>query len=97
MDRQPASDAWEIAKSHPLIVNFDYDELLILSKTYYQQESTFEPADKMTELFFSPDFNAMDNAETNLEILRNRMKEVVGREYQLLEYYKQAAQTLTQN
>ena len=31
MRRMPSSDAWDIAKSHPLIVNLDYDELLILS------------------------------------------------------------------
>ncbi len=31
MGDAPAGDAWDIAKSHPLIVHFDYDALLILS------------------------------------------------------------------
>ena len=28
MGETPANDAWEIAKSHPLIVNFEYDGLV---------------------------------------------------------------------
>lgn len=94
MRRMPSSDAWDIAKAHPLIVNFDYDELLILSKIYKQQEVTFEPTEKISEIFFSADFNAREHAALNLTNLNNLMQEVVGRERNLLGYYNEAAEIL---
>ncbi|MEM9328459.1 MAG: hypothetical protein AAGA85_22515 [Bacteroidota bacterium] len=90
MGRMPSSDAWDIAKAHPLIVNFDYDQLLILSKIYNQQQSTFEPTDQLIEMFFSPDFNSSEKARPNLEQFRMRMQEIVGREMQLLNYFIEA-------
>lgn len=90
MGRMPSSDAWDIAKSHPLIVNFDYDELLILSKIYNQQKSTFGSVDKISEVFFSPDFNTRENAKFNLQKISNLMQEIVSREMQLIEYYNEA-------
>lgn len=32
MSEMPSNDAWDIAKSHPLVVNFDYNELLVLTE-----------------------------------------------------------------
>ena len=90
MTRMPSSDAWDIAKSHPLIVNLDYDELLILSKIYNQQAITFEPVDEIIDLFFSPDFNSRENAKWNLQSFANLMQEVAGREEALMNYYKEA-------
>ncbi len=90
MSTMPTDDAWDIAKSHPLIVNLDYHELLILSKIYNQQKSTFEPTEKISDLFFSPDFNAADQAQDNLLTFNNRMQEVASREQQLLEYFAEA-------
>lgn len=90
MSRMPSSDAWDIAKAHPLIVNLDYDELLILSKIYKQQESTFEPTDDISEIFYSPDFNAREKAKSNLQSVNNRMREVASREKTLISYYKEA-------
>lgn len=94
MSRMPSSDAWDIAKSHPLIVNIDYDELLILSKIYNQQKSTFEPAAKLSEIFYSPDFNTKENAKSNLQKFNGRMQEIVGREMQLINYYNEAEKVL---
>ena len=90
MRRFPSSDAWDIAKSHPLIVNIDYEELLILSKIYNQQKSTFEPADAIAEIFFSSDFNSRENAKLNLERFNTLMQEVASREKDLINYYKEA-------
>lgn len=90
MRRMPSSDAWDIAKSHPLIVNIDYDELLILSKIYNQQQSTFEPTDEISDIFFSPDFNSRESAKSNLQNFSNLMQEVVSRETQLIYYFKEA-------
>ena len=94
MGRMPSGDAWDIAKSHPLIVNIDYDELLILSKIYNQQKSTFEPAERISEVFFSPDFNARENARYNLQKLNNLMQEIVSREMQLINYFNEAEEIL---
>ena len=66
MSDMPANDAWDIAKSHPLIVNFEYDELLMLSKIYKQQETTYESFPKMIELLLSPDLNDKVHAKSNL-------------------------------
>lgn len=88
--RYPASDAWDIAKSHPLIVNFDYDEMVILSKIYNQQKSTFEPGDEMFEILNSKDVNTEKNAKSNLKSILKRMHELVAREKQLMHYYSKA-------
>lgn len=90
MRRMPSSDAWDIAKSHPLIVNLDYDELLILSKVYNQQESTFELTDEISDIFFSPDFNSQEKAKSNLQSLNNLMQEISSREEALINYFKEA-------
>ena len=94
MSRSPSNDAWDIAKSHPLVVHFDYEELLILSKIYNQQALTYEPVPKIIELLLSPDFNAKEKAKLNLHAFKNRIWEVVSRERQLLNYFKAAEKTL---
>lgn len=92
MSAMPSSDAWDIAKAHPLIVNFDYDELLILSRIYNQQEITFEPVGKIFEVFYSPDFNTSTHAQANLQQFNNRMQEIASREAQLISFYNAAAE-----
>ncbi|MEN1786209.1 MAG: hypothetical protein AAGF77_13895 [Bacteroidota bacterium] len=94
MGRKPANDAWDIAKSHPLIVNINYDKYLILSRIYSQQELTFEPAPKAFELFNSKDVNSEENAATNLGLIADNLHELVAREKELMYYYKQAAEIL---
>jgi len=90
MSRFPASDAWDIAKSHPLIVNIDYDKWAILSKIYNQQEITFEPAFEMIKLLESKDVNIEKYAKSNLETMSNHIRELAAREKQLMYYYKKA-------
>ena len=94
MGRSPVNDAWDIAKSHPLIVNIDYDKLLILSKVYNQQELTFEPMYELFELFNSKDVNVEQDAKANLELISNRIWDLVAREEQLMSYYKSAEEIL---
>jgi len=90
MSDMPANDTWDIAKSHPLIVNFEYDELLILSKIYKQQETTYESFPKMIELLLSPDLNAKEHARSNMLLFKNQLQDIASRELQLLDYYNQA-------
>ncbi|MEN0005242.1 MAG: hypothetical protein AAF798_13905 [Bacteroidota bacterium] len=90
MGDTPSDDAWDIAKSHPLIVYFDYDKLLILSKIYKQQAGTYKPVPKMIELFLSADFNAESQAASNLQTFKNQMREIYSREMQLMHYMKKA-------
>ncbi|MEO0471248.1 MAG: hypothetical protein AAF206_16585 [Bacteroidota bacterium] len=80
----PTNDAWEIAKSHPLIVNVDYDKLLILSRIYSQQENTFEPGFKMFDVLNSKGINKKEEAKSNLALLSGHMKELIAREKDLL-------------
>ena len=94
MGSSPSNDAWDIAKSHPLVVHFDYEELLILSKIYNQQASTYTPVPKIIELFLSADFNSKENAKPNLQTFKNRMQEVVSREIQLMSYFAEAEKIL---
>lgn len=94
MGRMPSSDGWDIAKSHPLTVNIEYEKLLILSKIYNQQATTFEPGMQMFELLNSKDVNREKDTETNLELITNHMRELVAREEQLLFYYKEAESIL---
>lgn len=88
--RFPASDAWDIAKSHPLVVNIDYNKLLILSRIYNQQEITFEPMQKMFDLLNSKNVNEEKDAKSNLAIISSRVRELVAREKQLMHYYEKA-------
>ncbi|MFK7833524.1 MAG: hypothetical protein AB8B52_09620 [Winogradskyella sp.] len=90
MSDVPSNDAWDIAKSHPLIVNMDYDKLLILSKIYNQQKFTYESISEIIELMISPEFNSKDQAKQNVQLFRDKLNEVYGREIQLLNYYDQA-------
>ena len=90
MGRMPTNDAWDIAKSHPLIVHFDYDKVLLLSKIYNQQVSTFEPVAKIPEAIFSPNLKSKEEARQNLHTFHNRMREIYAREKQMLEYYDEA-------
>ncbi len=92
--RFPASDAWDIAKAHPLIANFDYDKLLILSKIYKQQKSTFENMQERFGIFSSKKLNQKEDAKSNLEFIRDSLRELVARENQLLQYYKEAEEIL---
>ena len=94
MGSSPAKDAWDIAKSHPLIVHFDYEELLILSKIYHQQGTTYGPVPKIIELFLSADFNSREKAKSNLQTFRNGMREVVSREIQLMDHFREAEKIL---
>lgn len=94
MGRSPASDAWEIAKAHPLMVNIDYNTLLALSRVYNQQSMTFEPGYELFEMFFEKDINSPEEARSNLELMSIRMSELVAREVQLLEYYGAAEEIL---
>lgn len=94
MSELPSSDAWEIAKSHPLIVNFEYDALLILSKLYNQQKSSFENVTKLVELLLSPEINDRATAQKNLQLLKNILGDISNREIQLLNYYNEAEKIL---
>lgn len=90
MRETPANDAWDIAKSHPLIVNFEYDELLILSKIYKQQKATYESFPKMIESLLSPDLNTKENARRNLQLFKNQLQDITSRELKLISHYNQA-------
>jgi len=94
MGRMPVIDAWEIAKSHPLIVSIDYDKYLALSRIYNQQKVTFENVSGMFEIFEGKDVNARENAQSNLELISNRFRNFVSMEEQLMVYYKDAEETL---
>ena len=94
MGSTPSNDAWDIAKSHPLIVHFDYDQLLALTRVYHQQQMTYEPTNRVIELLLSADFNDPVSAERNLMEFRNRMREIESRERQLMGYYVQAMRVL---
>ncbi|GAA0871617.1 hypothetical protein GCM10009117_07630 [Gangjinia marincola] len=90
MSDMPSNDAWDIAKSHPLIVNMDYDKLFILSKIYNQQRFTYESIPALINLIVSSEFNAREHAKRNLELLRDKLEETYGREVQLVQYYELA-------
>lgn len=90
----PSNDAWDIAKSHPLIVHFDYEDLLILSRIYNQQKITYNSVPKIIDLFLSADFNSKEKAETNLKLFKNLLREIVARETQLLRFFKEAEEKL---
>ncbi len=94
MTEMPSNDAWDIAKSHPLIVNVDYDKLLALSRIYSQQKNTFEPGKDMFNLFNSKDVNTEKDAKLNLRLMVNHISELVAREMQLMEYYNEAKEPL---
>ena len=94
MSDMPAADTWDIAKSHPIIVNFDYDELLALSKVYNQQKITYESIPKLIELMLSTEFNSKDNAKQNLVLFKDKLADIYGREMQLINYYDSANEVL---
>ncbi|HAA15758.1 MAG TPA: hypothetical protein DCE41_30240 [Cytophagales bacterium] len=94
MGRTPAHDAWDIAKAHPLIVHFDYNDLLLLSKVYNQQIMTYSAIPELVDHLLSADFNAQDRAKENLGEFRNRLRETVSREMQLMEYFAEAESLL---
>ncbi len=94
MGSSPSNDAWDIAKSHPLIVHFDYEDLLILSKIYNQQIMAYSSVPKVVEILLSADFNAAEKAKTNLRAFTNLMREIVSRENQLLDYIAQSEKIL---
>ncbi len=85
----PSSDAWDIAKAHPLIVNMDYDKLLILSKIYNQQKNTYESVPELVDLMLSTEFNSKEQVNKNLQLFQDRLNEIYVRELQLIEYYEQ--------
>jgi len=94
MSETPKNDAWDIAKSHPLIVNIDYDELLALSRVYKQQEYTFEPIPSLVNLLISPDFNKKEYAQSNLQLFKEQLSDIADRETQLINYYNEANRLL---
>ncbi|MFK7971305.1 MAG: hypothetical protein AB8F95_13100 [Bacteroidia bacterium] len=89
MGRMPTSDGWEIAKSHPLIVKIDYDKYAVLSRIYTQQGLTFDPGMEMFDLYNSRDINKEADAQSNLRLMSDRFRELVSRENQLLDFYKE--------
>ncbi|MEM1093808.1 MAG: hypothetical protein AAGJ10_04320 [Bacteroidota bacterium] len=94
MGRTPTSDAWDIAKSHPLTVNIDYHKLIALSRVYNQQASTLEPMFDMFDLYNSSSVNAEVEAAANLKLMAERLRELVKREEQLMYYFAHADTTL---
>jgi len=86
----PSNTAWDIAKSHPLIVNMDYDQLFILSKLYDQQEITYSSMPELIDLMLSTEFNSKGQAYQNIQLFNNKLKEIHSREVQLINYYEQA-------
>ena len=94
LGRTPTHDAWDIAKSHPLMVNINYDELLILSKLYNQQGIAFDPMEDIITLNRSPDFNSEEKAVENLKLFKNLMEDLLALELQLMYYYNQADEIL---
>ncbi len=94
MSDMPAADTWDIAKSHPIIVNFDYDELLALSRIYNQQKFTYESIPNLIELMLSNEFNSKDNAKQNLILFKDKLTDIYGREMQLVNYYNSANEVL---
>ena len=94
MGETPSNDAWDIAKSHPLIVNLDYEELFILSKIYNQQKFAYDPFFKLVDILLAPDFNEEEKARANLKMFQNRFANMVGLEIQLVNYYNQAEEIL---
>lgn len=94
MSDMPSNDAWDIAKSHPLIVNIDYDILLSLSKVFNQQKFTYESIPKLIDLMVSTEFNAKETARPNLQLFKDKLEEIYGREMQLVNYYNEAEKNL---
>jgi len=94
MSDMPSNDALDIAKSHPLIVNIDYDILLSLSKVFNQQKITYEPIPKLIDLLLSSEFNASETAKPNLKLFINKLNDVYSRELQLIDYYNEADEIL---
>jgi len=90
MSDMPSNDTWDIAKNHPLVVDFDYDELLMFSKIYNQQKFTYESIPKLIDLMLSPEFNAEESARQNLQLFKDKLGEIYGRELQLVSYYNRA-------
>ncbi len=94
MSDMPSNDAWDIAKSHPLIVNIEYDTLLSLSKIFNQQKFTYESIPKLIDLMVSTEFNAKERARLNLQLFKDKLEEIYGREKQLVNYYNEAERIL---
>lgn len=94
MTRTPAEDAWDIAKSHPLVVHFEYEELLMLSRIYNQQKRTYESVPKIIDLLLSSDFNEEEKAVNNLKAFKNLLREIASREEALLNYIYEAENKL---
>lgn len=94
MAETPRNDAWDIAKSHPLIVNFEYEELFALSRIYNQQRNTFESIPRLIELLLSTNLNAQEHARSNLVLLNNQLNDISMRELQLIFYYQEAEKIL---
>ncbi len=94
MSDMPSNDARDIAKSHPLIVNIDYDILLGLSKIFNQQKFTYESIPNLIDLMLSTEFNSKETARPNLKLFRDKLEEVYGRELQLVNYYNETEQIL---
>ena len=94
MGETPTSDAWDIAKSHPLVINFDYDELFSLSRIYNQQKVTYEPIRRLFELMLTTDLNAPAHARKNLVNIKEKLDDISLRELQLTSYYNDAEKIL---
>ncbi|MCR9131795.1 MAG: hypothetical protein NXI08_04445 [bacterium] len=90
----PVNDAWDIAKNHPLIVNFEFDELLALSKIYNQQDLTYESLGDLIGLLLSPNLNSQANGSENLLLFRNQFREFTMRQVQLSDYYTEGEKIL---
>ena len=94
MSDLPSNDAWDIAKSHPLIVNVDYDIFMSLSKVYNQQIMTYENFSQIIDLLMSSEFNAAETARQNLRLFREKLDDIHSRELQLVYYYQKTGEVL---
>lgn len=92
MNRNVSDDAWEISKGNPILVNIGFERMLLLSKIYSQQDGTFKPSSEMFKVLQSRGVNDPSSAKENLSILNNHMRELVGREFLLQQYYEEAAE-----
>ena len=90
MGETPSHDAWDIAKSHPLVINFKYEDLFAASKIYNQQEGTYTPLERLMDQFLDSGFNSKEKAKANLIIFTNNLEEMYSRENQLLYFYNEA-------
>ncbi len=85
-----SKSAWETASLNPAMSEISYHNLRAYSKVYSQMDITFQPIEKLSELFLSKDFNAQDQVEHTLFSSSRLFRELIGREYRFLIYCNEA-------